>query len=128
MSAAAARLDTRHFGDSIGCTDGCPGLPTEAPRRTAPAGLPGGALAATWSRNVREGRHTGFGGAILAFFKRLGLPRAVEWAVILWMYLWIIGFVVAVAIATVRGYVRVVREVRSFEVAIERLVHQGPYL
>ncbi len=63
---------------------------------------------------ARDGHH-GFYSGLSALVRRLSLLKAAEWALIVWMYLWLIGFAVAVFAATVRGYIEVFREARAFE-------------
>lgn len=58
--------------------------------------------------------HTAFFG-LLEFLKRASFLKIIEWAIVSLMYLWIAGFVIAMAVATVRGYVGVYREARAYE-------------
>jgi len=57
----------------------------------------------------------------VGLLRRAGLPRIIEWLLVSFMYLWIAGFVVAVMVATVRGYVGAFREARAYERSLSKV-------
>ena len=62
---------------------------------------------------------------LLEFMKRASFLKIIEWAIVSLMYLWIAGFVIAMAVATVRGYVGVYREARAYERSSWKVLKKG---